>query len=89
MTSKPYAADNTQLHWRKSSYSTADGPQCIEVALSWRKSSHSSNEGPACVEVAACPEIVHVRDSKDPEGPQLAFGPEAWAAFVAYAAERA
>jgi hypothetical protein len=26
---------------------------------------------------------VAVRDSKDPHGPALAFGPEAWSAFVA------
>ena len=53
----------------------------------WFKSSHSSNEGPECVEVAACPGTVHVRGSKDPEGPQLAFAPTEWSAFVAFAAE--
>jgi hypothetical protein len=82
------SATRSALRWVKSSYSSNAGPECVEVALPWRKSSHSSNEGPECVEVAACPEMVHVRDSKDPEGPQLAFSAEAWAAFVAYAAER-
>ncbi|MYS22215.1 protein of unknown function [Streptomyces sp. DvalAA-14] len=56
--------------------------------LHWCKSTHSSNEGPDCVEVAASPGAVHVRDSKDPAGPRLAFSPAAWTAFVAYAAER-
>ncbi len=56
--------------------------------LSWYKSSHSTNDGPACVEVAAVPGIVHVRDSKDPQGPSLAFRGDAWAAFVAFARER-
>ncbi|MCX4396234.1 DUF397 domain-containing protein [Streptomyces sp. NBC_00053] len=55
----------------------------------WFKSSYSSNgnEGD-CVEVAASPGTVHVRDSKNAQGPRLAFGPNAWAGFVSYAAER-
>lgn len=49
----------------------------------WRKSSKSGNEG-NCVEVADnLPGIVGVRDSKDPTGPALMFGPVAWQAFVA------
>jgi hypothetical protein len=64
-------------------------PSARSAELRWVKSSHSSNEGPDCVEVAAAPGAVRVRDSKDPEGPQLAFSPAAWAAFVAYAADRA
>ncbi|MFJ7907282.1 DUF397 domain-containing protein [Kitasatospora sp. NPDC096204] len=46
----------------------------------WRKSSHSNNGG-TCVEV----DDAHpgrVRDSKDPNGPILAFPVEAWASFV-------
>ncbi|WP_329315600.1 DUF397 domain-containing protein [Streptomyces sp. NBC_01262] len=52
--------------------------------LAWFKSSYSSSEGGECVEVAACPGTVtvHVRDSKDTAGPELAFTPAAWAAFV-------
>ncbi|MGW1177076.1 DUF397 domain-containing protein [Kitasatospora sp. NPDC002543] len=54
--------------------------------LAWFKSSYSSNEGAACVEVAETPGTVHVRDSKDKSGPQLAFEPTAWEAFVKFAA---
>ncbi|MEU6175567.1 DUF397 domain-containing protein [Streptantibioticus parmotrematis] len=73
--------------WRKSSYSGSDGGQCVEVGYAWHKSTHSSEEGGACVEVAACPSVVHVRDSKDPEGPALTFSPTAWAAFTSFAAQ--
>lgn len=55
---------------------------------SWFKSSYSSNEEPNCVEVASTSATLHVRDSKDPEGPQLAFGPAEWSAFVSFAAEQ-
>ncbi|MEU7981840.1 DUF397 domain-containing protein [Micromonospora sp. NPDC049081] len=50
----------------------------------WRKSSRSNGQGGACVEVADnLSGVVAVRDSKDPDGPVLAFGPRAWCAFVA------
>ncbi|MFD4657326.1 DUF397 domain-containing protein [Kitasatospora sp. NPDC058444] len=52
----------------------------------WFKSSYSSNEGGECVEVAETPGAVRVRDSKDKSGPQLAFEPTAWEAFVTFAA---
>jgi hypothetical protein len=55
-------------------------------AAHWHKSSYSNADGGECVEVAACPGTVHVRDSKDPAGPTLAFGPAAWSAFAAFAA---
>ncbi|MGW2374129.1 MULTISPECIES: DUF397 domain-containing protein [Kitasatospora] len=49
----------------------------------WRKSRFSGNQG-NCVEVAdGFPDIVPVRDSKDPDGPALSFPANAWAAFVA------
>ncbi|MEE6259669.1 DUF397 domain-containing protein [Plantactinospora sonchi] len=49
----------------------------------WRKSSRSSGNGGNCVEVADnLPDIVGVRDSKDPYGPALTFTPVAWRAFV-------
>jgi hypothetical protein len=50
----------------------------------WRKSSYSGSNGGACVEVARnLPGAVAVRDSKDPDGPKLAFAPAEWAAFTA------
>ncbi|WP_256090339.1 DUF397 domain-containing protein, partial [Actinacidiphila rubida] len=63
----------SDLTWFKSSYSGSGGGECVEVALEWRKSTHSGTNGGDCVEVAACPQTVHVRDSKDPEGPVLTF----------------
>ncbi|KDQ68934.1 DUF397 domain-containing protein [Streptomyces halstedii] len=56
-------------------------------ALTWRKSSYSSNDGPDCVEVAATVAAVHVRDSKNAEGPRFAVAGPAWARFVAYASQ--
>ena len=50
----------------------------------WRKSSYSGSNGGGCVEVARnLPGAVAVRDSKDPDGPKLAFSPGEWAAFTA------
>ncbi|SEN46600.1 DUF397 domain-containing protein [Actinacidiphila rubida] len=79
--------DLAQLDWRKSSYSGDSGGQCVEVAIAWRKSSYSGDNGGQCVEIATCPGTVHVRDSKDPAGPALAFTPDAWSAFVGWAGE--
>ncbi|MFB8102992.1 MULTISPECIES: DUF397 domain-containing protein [unclassified Streptomyces] len=77
----------TDLAWFKSSYSSAEGDSCVEVALEWHKSSYSSGSGDSCVEVAACPSTVHVRDSKIEESPQLALAPTAWTRFLSYAAQ--
>jgi Domain of unknown function (DUF397) len=52
-------------------------------AIAWRKSSYSGNNGGNCVEVANAAHLIAVRDSKDPEGPRLAFGRAAWKAFAA------
>ncbi|MER7666102.1 DUF397 domain-containing protein [Streptomyces sp. NPDC096193] len=71
-----------RLHWHKSSYSNASGGDCIEVAFEWQKSSYSNPSGGDCVEVATCPEAVHVRDSKNPEGPAFTVAPDAWSQFV-------
>ncbi|MEU0482332.1 DUF397 domain-containing protein [Streptosporangium sp. NPDC006013] len=52
-------------------------------AANWRKSSRSSDNGGQCVEVAAnLPGVVAVRDSKDPNGPNLLFTPAEWGTFV-------
>ncbi|MEV0774786.1 DUF397 domain-containing protein [Streptomyces sp. NPDC050428] len=57
--------------------------------LEWFKSSYSdSSNGNDCVEVAATATAVHVRDSKNTQGPRLAVDPTAWASFLAYASER-
>ena len=48
----------------------------------WHKSSYSSQNGD-CVEAADnLPGTVVVRDSKDPQGPVLAFSDHDWRAFV-------
>ena len=52
----------------------------------WIKSSYSASNSNDCVEIATAPGTVHVRDSKDPQGPQFAFTSQAWAEFVVYAA---
>jgi hypothetical protein len=53
----------------------------------WRKSSHSGNNGGQCVEVAIHERdgasLCLLRDSKDQEGPVLAFAPAEWRAFTA------
>ena len=49
----------------------------------WRKASYSTGNGGACVEVARnLPGVVAVRDSKDPDGPALAFAPGDWRTFT-------
>ncbi|MEU7279029.1 DUF397 domain-containing protein [Streptomyces sp. NPDC045431] len=74
---------NSDLNWFKSSYSSGQGGDCVEVALCWTKSSYSGDQGGDCVEVAACPHTVHVRDSKDTALPALTVSPTAWSAFLA------
>ncbi|HWU06788.1 MAG TPA: DUF397 domain-containing protein [Streptomyces sp.] len=77
---------STALKWFKSSYSGSDGGNCLEVAYDWRKSSYSGSEGGQCIEVAAHPSAIHIRDSKNPEGPTFTVAPATWSAFAAYAA---
>ncbi|MFF3393012.1 DUF397 domain-containing protein [Streptomyces sp. NPDC002669] len=74
-----------RLRWFKSSYSSGEGGECVEVAYDWFRSSYSDGEGGECVEVAACPTAVHVRDSKNVPGPHFDVAPGAWAAFVSSA----
>jgi hypothetical protein len=76
------AARQYDLAWFKSSYSSSEGGNCIEVAYTWRKSSHSSNEGGDCIEVAAHPAAIHVRDSKVSSGPILTVSPGTWGTFL-------
>lgn len=81
--------DLSGARWRKSSRSAHQGGECVEVAdllpliaahdsEGWRKSSHSGPHGGECVEVAGFAPVVAVRDSKDPEGPKLVLGADAW-----------
>lgn len=79
---------SSELTWFKSSYSGGQGEACVEVAVEWRKSSYSGAEGNACVEVAACPDAVHIRDSKDVAIPALIVTAPAWSAFVGFAARQ-
>jgi hypothetical protein len=81
--------DLTAVRWRKSSHSDHQGGQCVEVgnvppsqAGTWRKSSHSDHHGGDCIEVAGVAQVIAVRDSKDPDGPALAFAAAEWRAFT-------
>jgi hypothetical protein len=48
----------------------------------WRTSTYSNNGG-ACIQVASSAAgIIAVRDSKDPDGPALAFTAAQWMAFT-------
>ncbi|MEU6374380.1 DUF397 domain-containing protein [Streptomyces sp. NPDC046909] len=53
--------------WFKSSYSSNEGPDCVEVAIS-----------PAAPNTTT----VHVRDSKDKDGARLTFADDAWSTFI-------
>jgi hypothetical protein len=53
--------------WRTSSYSGNNGGQCVEVAL------HAGDRTPLCL----------VRDSKNRQGPVLAFTSAQWRSFIA------
>ncbi len=50
--------------------------------LVWKKSTRSSDGSGQCVEVASTTAAVHVRDSKNQQGPALTFEPTVWTAFV-------
>lgn len=76
------AAELASAVWRKSRRSGSNGANCVEVAAVWRKSRRSGSNGASCVEVAAVDRSVAVRDSKDPDGPALAFTSKEWDSFV-------
>lgn len=56
------------------------------TGAAWRKSSYSysysGSNGGNCVEVGTADAAVAVRDSKDPDGPRLAFAAATWKAFA-------
>ncbi|MEU9096495.1 DUF397 domain-containing protein [Streptomyces sp. NPDC048361] len=72
--------------WRKSSYSGGESGECLEVSeayTAWRKSSYSGGDSGECLEFSdTCEGCVPVRDSKNPTGPAVVFGPGAWTSFV-------
>jgi hypothetical protein len=63
---------SSALKWIKSSYSSNDGPQCVEVAIS------PTDPGTT----------VHVRDSKTRDGAHLAITNSAWTDFLAFTSQR-
>lgn len=52
----------------------------VPPGVQWRTSSRSSG-AQQCVSVAHTSEVVGVRDSKNPDGPVLAFDRSAWLSF--------
>lgn len=69
------------MNWVKSTYSS--NINCLEAATDERTASYSFANG-NCVTCGTCHiDGVHVRDSKDPDGPRLAFPAGAWREFTA------
>ncbi|MGW5972618.1 DUF397 domain-containing protein [Streptomyces sp. NPDC055186] len=66
-----------ELHWFKSSYSSNEGPDCIEVAIS-----------PVSAGGVDAGVTVHVRDSKSRARARLAVTGGSWAEFVGFASRR-
>ncbi|GAA3092311.1 DUF397 domain-containing protein [Streptosporangium carneum] len=65
--------DLSNLPWRKSSFSSPNGGDCVEVAeLGVTSPRPEHKQGARHV----------VRDSKDPSGPVLYFTPAGWKAFL-------
>ncbi|MGW3334109.1 DUF397 domain-containing protein [Streptomyces rubiginosohelvolus] len=54
--------------------------------LTWRKSSHSGGEQGQCVEIAETPSAIHIRDSKNTDGPSLTLAHTHFTTFVQFAA---
>ncbi|QEU93557.1 DUF397 domain-containing protein [Streptomyces kanamyceticus] len=81
-STREYEYDLSAAVWHKSSYSGGSGSDCLEIAT-WRKSTYSGGSGGDCLEVAdGHPNLIPVRDSKNPTGPKLAFRAAAWSAFI-------
>lgn len=75
---------NDELIFWRSSYSTAQSQNCVEVAhipTGFRKSSHSGHDQ-NCVEVADLPCGAALRDSKTPEAGHFPFSSDEWTAFL-------
>jgi hypothetical protein len=67
--------DLTDVRWQKASCSCSNGGNCVEVTATQDTSvaPHKSGEDM----------LYLMRDSKDPDGPQLAFTTTEWEAFIA------
>jgi Domain of unknown function (DUF397) len=65
-----------EVAWQKSSY--CGNGTCLEVG--WTRSGACADA--ACVEVHTVADMVHVRDSKNPDQPALAFTHDEWQAFL-------
>lgn len=65
--------DLSNLRWRKSSFSGANGGDCVEVAALDTTSPRPGHKRAA---------TYAVRDSKDPSGPVLYFEHGEWEAFL-------
>ncbi|MFG2488773.1 DUF397 domain-containing protein [Streptomyces virginiae] len=64
-------------------------PEYDPSTARWHKSSYSGGDGGNCLEVAdGHPDLVPVRDSKQPEGPHVVFHAQAWATFVGSVRDR-
>lgn len=70
------------MDWRKSTFSSAQGGACVEVASKWRKSSFSGGSTNDCVEVAAADGVL-VRDTTNRRGVTLDVPGSAWSEFLA------
>ena len=72
----------TSTPWRKSSYSTNEGDNCVEVAT-WRRTSYSGNNGGECVEAGVAERgRVQVRDTANRDGAVLDVPADAWERFT-------
>jgi hypothetical protein len=76
------AATDRVVRWRKSSRSTGNGGNCVEVGVSWRTSSYTDGNGTNCVEVGRAVDEFLVRDTKNRTGGTLAFTPSTWRRFL-------
>ncbi|MEU6804853.1 DUF397 domain-containing protein [Streptomyces neyagawaensis] len=78
--------DLAAARWRRSSYSSTNGGECVECAplgtAQWRKSSYSGDTGGQCVEVAPLTPHIAIRDSKNPDGGTLTLSAAAFSVFL-------
>ncbi|MGG2463161.1 DUF397 domain-containing protein [Streptomyces sp. RGM 3693] len=80
--------DLTTAQWIKSSYSDANGGDCLEFCpdFAWIKSSYSDGDGGQCLEFspahAPAHGVVPLRDSKVPGGPVIIVSVVGWSSFV-------